>query len=58
MLSGLFNDGPYTGYIAASYGITFVVLGVLCLYLARDLSKQWRALRELEKETGRKRHWS
>ena len=58
MLSELFSGSPHTGYIVASYGITFAVLGVLCLYLARDLSKQWRALRELEKETGKKQHWT
>jgi len=57
MLSGLLGDNPHTGYIAASYGLTFLVLGVLCLYLAYDLRKQWRLLRELEKDTG-KRRWS
>jgi len=54
MLSGLFGDGKYTGYIVTSYGLSFLVLGVLCLYLALDLSKQWRVLRELEKDSGRK----
>ncbi len=54
MLSGLFSDDKYLGYIAASYGLSFVILGALCLYLALDLSKQWRLLRQLEKETGKK----
>lgn len=57
MLSGLFGGDAHAGYIVASYGITLLVLGVLCLYLARDLSKQWRLLRELEKDSG-KRSWS
>jgi len=51
----LFGTDPHAGYIVASYGISILVLGVLCLYLARDLSKQWRALRELEKATGKQR---
>jgi len=54
MLSGLFSDDKYLGYIVASYGLSFVILGALCLYLALDLSKQWRLLRQLEKETGKK----
>ena len=57
MLSGWFGGDTNAGYIVASYGITFVVLGILCLYLALDLSKQWRMLRKLEKETG-KRRWT
>ena len=57
MLNGLFGTDPHTGYIIASYGISALVLGILSLYLARDLSKQWRLLRQLEKDSG-KRSWT
>ncbi len=56
MLDWLFGNGAYTGFIVVSYGLTFLVLGVLSLILALDLRKQWRALRLLEQETGR-RSW-
>ncbi len=58
MLNGLFASDAHAGYIIASYGITGLVLVILCLYLVRDLSKQWRQLRKLEKETGKQRHWT
>lgn len=57
MFSGLFGNDPHTGYIVASYGITFLVLGFLCVFVARDSIKQWRSLRELEKDSG-KRRWT
>ncbi len=55
MLAQLFGDDANIGFIVVSYGLTFAVLGALCLYLALDLSKQWRILRALEKETGKQR---
>jgi hypothetical protein len=55
MLAQLFGEDANISFIVVSYGITFTVLGVLCLYLALDLNKQWRVLRALEKETGKQR---
>lgn len=57
MLSNLLGSDPHAGFIAASYGLSFVVLTILTLYLVRDLKSQWKSLRELEKETGKQR-WS
>ena len=54
MFSEFFGNDPHTGFIVASYGISIAVLGFLSLYLVRDLNKQWRLLRELEKDTDRK----
>jgi len=55
MLAQLFGDDANIGFIVVSYGLTFTVLGALCLYLALDLSRQWQILRALEKETGKQR---
>lgn len=57
MLAELLGSDPYAGYIAACYGLSFLVLGSLSFLIARDLRQQWKLLRALEQETGKQR-WS
>ena len=44
--------GPYTSFIAGSYGFAALVLGALILHGWRDGRAQRRALAELQDERG------
>jgi heme exporter protein D len=40
--------GPYTGFIAASYGVVFLTIFILILWIILDGRAQSKALAELE----------
>ncbi|MCV6545763.1 MAG: heme exporter protein CcmD [Cohaesibacter sp.] len=40
--------GPYTGFIAASYGVVILTIGILIAWIMLDGRAQAKALAELE----------
>jgi heme exporter protein D len=51
----MFDLGPHAAFIIAAYGVTFVAVAALAIFIVEDDRKQRRLLAELERRGIRRR---